>query len=439
MEFLLTDIFVVVLLIILNGFFAGAEIAIISIRKGRLKSLVEDGSKQAKIISNFHADPNRFFATVQIGVTLVSTVASAFGGAELVEKLGPIIAQVDIGFIQNFSEEIAFGLVVLTITYLSLVIGELVPKSLALTHSEGYSMMVAYPLSLVSKIFFLFTRLLTFSSNLILKPFRDKTSFSETKLLTEEIHHLLEEGVKSGTLESSEHEIIENVLEFNETVAREIMVPRVEIKAIDAEATEGEIKTAFDFYFSRIPVCKDGLDNVIGILHLKDIMKATSHGKPFRVTEITRPVYYVPESMKIGHILKEMQKRKTHMAIVVDEFGGTSGLLTMEDILEEIVGEIQDATEHPDEHDITPLPDGSHYVTGSCAISDFNEYFNSNIREGESYTSVAGYILEQVGRFPEVGEKHIVGDITFELVKRSKQKMVQFRVTKKPNEKQTDD
>ena len=422
------DFLVILILILINGFFAAAEIALISIRKGRIKALIEEGNQRAKIISRLQADPDRLFATVQVGVTLVGAIVGVFGGASFKEKLEPWIDRIPNPMVQNFSNEISFAIVVMAITYLSLVVGELVPKSLALNYSERVAMLVAYPLNGFNRVVYWFTRFLTFSSNLLLRPFKDRTSFSETRLLAEEIKHLLEEGVRHGTIAHSEHEIIENVLEINDTAAREVMVPRVDIKAISVDASQEEVRKAVDSLYSRLPVFGEGLDNIIGILHMKDLMRCLARQEAYQLSRLARPAYFVPESMKIGKILQEMQKRKTHMAIVVDEYGGTAGLLTMEDILEEIVGEIQDVTEIPDEDEFMPLPDGSYLVSGSCGISDFNEFMQQGVPEADSYTSVAGFVIEQIGRFPEVGEKIVSGNLSFELVKRVRQKMVQFRV-----------
>ncbi|MBU41679.1 MAG: transporter [Spirochaetaceae bacterium] len=422
------DFLIILVLILINGFFAAAEIALISIRKGRVKALIEEGNVRAKIISRLQGDPDRLFATVQVGVTLVGAIVGVFGGSSFKEKLEPLINRIPYEFVQNFSEQISFVIVVMAITYLSLVVGELVPKSLALNYSERVAMLVAYPLQAFNRVVYWFTRFLTFSSNLLLRPFKDRTSFSETRLLAEEIKHLLEEGVRHGTIAHSEHEIIENVLEINDTAAREVMVPRVDIKAISVDAAEDEVRKAVDSLYSRLPVFGEGLDNIIGILHMKDLMRCLARQEAYQLSRLARPAYFVPESMKIGKILQEMQKRKTHMAIVVDEYGGTAGLLTMEDILEEIVGEIQDVTEIPDEDEFMPLPDGSYLVSGSCGISDFNEFMQEGLPEADSYTSVAGFVIEQIGRFPEVGEKIVSGNLSFELVKRVRQKMVQFRV-----------
>jgi len=300
-------------------------------------------------------------------------------------------------------------------------------------------LLIIYPLAIFNKLFFILSEILTYSSNILLKPFKDRTSFSETKLLSEEILHLLEEGVKEGSIESSEHEMIENILEINETDAREVMIPRVEMVALPVDATLDEIFRAMESMYSRIPVYKDNLDNIVGILHMKDLIRVLwkeninlQKNDTFSIAKLVRPPYFVPEGMKIGKILKEMQKRKTHLAIVVDEFGGTAGLLTLEDILEEIVGDIKDITEiSNEEKEIIKIKENVFLVSGSCNIFDFNEFVKDDvIPESEAYTTVAGFIIEHLGRFPEINESIVYNDYKFTLLKRNRQRIIQFRVEK---------
>lgn len=424
------DVLIILFLLLLQGFFAGSEIAIISLRKAQVKVLIEDGDARAKLVQTLQANPERFFATVQVGITFAGTILSVYGGEQYAEQLTPLIERLiqPIPWLSGLGHQISLGFLILMFSFFLLVFGDLVPKSLGHRYAQRFALNAAYPLYWFSKILRVFIAASTWASNMVLRPLRDRTSFSETKLLPEEILQLLEEGVKSGTILHSEHEIIENVLEFKDTVAREVMIPRVDIRAIEVTASPEDTQI-LDQFHSRIPVFAENLDNVVGILHIKDLMKARSRGDRFTLTSLARPAFFVPESMKIGNILKEMQKRKTHMAIVVDEYGGTSGLLTMEDILEEIVGEIEEVTEQSAQG-IESLPDGSFLVPGSCSIPDFNEYFQTGLEESEAYTSVAGFLINQAGRFPEVGEKMIAESVQFELVKRVRQKLVQFRVVR---------
>ncbi len=430
------DLLILIILSLLNGFFSASEIAIVSFKKGRLKTLLEQKDKRAQIIEIFQRDANHFFATVQIGVTLLGTIASVFGGAKLVgdfaQYISSFFSYLGIEMIAKFSEEISFIFIVLLITYLQIVIGELVPKSLALRYSEMIGLLFSYPLLFFNKLFYILSNILTLSSNLILKLFKDKTSFSETKLLAEEILHLLDEGVRKGTLEKTEHEMIQNILEMNETDAREVMIPRVDMIAIPVDMQIEEVISHLNYIYSRIPVYKDSLDNIVGILHIKDLIKVLWKKEKISLSKLIRPPYFVPEGMKIGKILKEMQKKKNHIAIVVDEYGGTSGLLTLEDILEEIVGDIEDITDNS-EQPILRINDFL-LVSGNCNIFDFNEYIEEElIPESESYNTIAGFIIEHLGRFPEIGEPIIYGNYEFILVKKSRQKMVQFKIKKIEN------
>lgn len=436
----MVDLIILIFLSLLNGFFSASEIALITVKKSRLKALIEEGNKKAELIEQLQKDPNRLFATVQIGVTLIGTIASVFGGATLVGKLSLFLESLNLpSLFVSLAQEISFVVIVLLITFLQIVIGELVPKSLALHYSEKVALLIIYPLAIFNKLFFILSEILTYSSNILLKPFKDRTSFSETKLLSEEILHLLEEGVKEGSIESSEHEMIENILEINETDAREVMIPRVEMVALPVDATLDEIFRAMESMYSRIPVYKDNLDNIVGILHMKDLIRVLwkeninlQKNDTFSIAKLVRPPYFVPEGMKIGKILKEMQKRKTHLAIVVDEFGGTAGLLTLEDILEEIVGDIKDITEiSNEEKEIIKIKENVFLVSGSCNIFDFNEFVKDDvIPESEAYTTVAGFIIEHLGRFPEINESIVYNDYKFTLLKRNRQRIIQFRVEK---------
>ena len=242
---------------------------------------------------------------------------------------------------------------------------------------------------------------------------KDKLAFQKHNLHEEEIRQILQEGVNAGAIEHSEQQLISNVFEINDTSAREIMTPRVNLTALPNDASSKEIEsTIFDGKHSRIPVFQESLDKIEGILHIKDYVRMRIRGSKESIEELLRPAYYVPESMKIDKILEEMRRRRTHMAIVVDEYGGTAGIISMEDILEEIVGDIQDAAEAPSEQAILALPTGRYLISGNCSISEFNEYFPSNkIPESEGYNSIAGFIIEKAGDFPEVGEKSEISTI----------------------------
>ncbi len=442
MENLFIDILLIFILILFNGFFTGSEIAIISLRQVEVDAMIKRGDLRGRLIAKLKKETDRFFATVQIGVTLLSTLASVYGGSRLMRYLNPYLQDINTTLQVNYIEEAALITLVLALSYLSLVFGELLPKSLALRYASNFSYFVAFPLYFFSRIFSGFTFFLIFSSNLILGLFqKGHTSFSQTHLHEEEIRKILQEGVQVGSIEHNEQQIISNVLEINDTSSREIMTPRVNVTALSITAPVKEIEdVVFHGHHSRIPIFREGLDKIEGILYVKDYMKVRMQGSNEGIEDILHPAYHVPTSMKIDKVLEEMQKRRTHMAIVVDEYGGTAGVISMEDILEEIVGDMHDAAEKREDEQIIDLPTGKYLITGSCPIGEFNEYFEHNpIPESDGYTSIAGFIIEKMGRFPEVGEKITVASLEFELVRRVRQKLVQFRLCILPPQEKEED
>ncbi|MBX7058432.1 MAG: hemolysin family protein [Leptospirales bacterium] len=435
MDGLGTDLLILGLLIGLNGFFSGSEIAVISVKRSRLQSLIESGSRRAALLVEIKKNPDSFFATVQIGVSLAGTLASVYGGARFLTHLSPWLASLQLPWGREFVEDAALVALVLILSYFTLVFGELIPKSLAHRYAEQFSLAVARPLHVLSRIFFAFTGLLTLSSNLVLRLFKDRTSFSETRFVEDEIRVMLEEGVRAGAIESNEHVLMRNVFELNDTSAREVMTPRVEIRAIRVDAAPEELEKIVDSPFSRIPVYDSNLDHIVGILHVRDLMRARFRRADARMRELLRPANFIPESMKIDKVLDDMRRQHFHIAIVVDEYGGTAGLISLEDILEEIVGEIDDQTPDPEEKDIREDGEGRFRVNGSCSIIDFNEHFGENsIPEADGYNTVAGFVIERLGRFPAIGERLALDGFTIELTRRVRQQLTQFRVQRKPPE-----
>ncbi len=435
MEFLL-DILIIIVLIFMNSFFSGAEIAVITMKEVMLQEMLDKGDRRARLLQKLKQDPDNLFATIQIGVTLVSTFASVYGGARLLSHIEPYLSTIPLPFLSQYVDQIALIILVLFLSYLFLVFGELIPKSLALQYSHFLARQMAYPLHVFSRIFSGFTIFLTFSSNIFLKLFRDSTSFSEARLHEQEIRHLLKEGVQAGSIEHKEQEIISNVFEINDTSAREIMTPRVNVEALPLDAGEEEIeKVIVKGKHTLVPIYRESLDNVEGILQVKDFLRARIKTPDQSLGKLLHTALHVPEGMKVGKILTEMQRRRNYMAIVVDEYGGTAGLITLGDIFEELVGDLQESREEDKPKAITALSNGSYLVLGACPIGEFNDYFNSaEIPESEAYNSVAGYLIEVSGRFPEVGERICKDRHQFELLRRVRQTLVEFRLKILPEE-----
>ena len=425
-----TEVLIVIALILLNGFFSGTEMALISLRKSRLKQLVNEGNKKAIIAEKLLKNPEEFLATIQVGITLVSTIASAFAGANMARVLNPILEKVSWPFIAQNAEAISFAFVVILLTYLTVILGELIPKSLGIKFSEKFSLFVVYPIFLLSKVSFPITKFLTASSNLILKVFGDQTSFAEAKLTEEELRTILYESHKAGTLKKYEHEILDNIFDFSDIAVGQIMTPRSKIFAVDiSEPNEKNIKMIIESGYTRIPVYKDSIDNLLGLINIKYILKELQKSQHPNLKELIIKPYFVPNTQRISDLLKKFQKEKIHMAIVTDEHGDIDGVVTIEDILEEIVGDIDDESDVEDKL-ISRQKDGGYQVDGSVSIVDFNRHFKTDFPEDEQYITVSGLILDHLENMPEVGTKTVIGNVEF-TIKEKTERMIKMLGVKK--------
>ena len=392
-------------LILANGFFAASEIAMIAMRKSRIDALVERGVRSAAVVARLKADPDRFLATVQIGVTVISTFASAIGGAAASGYLKPQIAALPFSFAARWAEAIALLIVVLPISYLSLVLGELVPKSLALRYSEQIACFVARPIDFVARITSVFVKALTASSNLVLRLFGGGENETASFISVDEVKSLIREGAAKGIFNETEEQLIHSVFEFTDTPAKAVMIPRTEIHALEVHASFAEVAKSFvESGFSRIPVYEGELDKMIGILYNKDVFKAFQEKSEFRIRDHLHPAFFVPSTLPISELLKQMQRRRLAMALVVNEFGEVEGLATLEDLVEEIVGEIRDEYDREEIGPVERLPDGSMVIQGSALLKDLKADFDLPFEESPDYHTLAGFMLARLKRIPRGGE-----------------------------------
>lgn len=393
----------IALLIILNGLFAAAEIAVVVTRKSRLRQLVEDGLERAKVLLSFKENPDRFLATIQIAITFVGVLASAIGGAAIaVGLIKPAIERIPIGFISASSEAISIGIVTVVITYFSLVFGELIPKSIALTYPETVGLKLSRFISLISRIFAFFVEILTFSTNLILRPLGRKTFTERAYITEEEVKMLIREGGEQGVFEPTEQELIHSVFEFTDMSAKEVMVPSTQMVTINLGMSVEEIKSVIaEEQFSRYPVIGNDLNDIRGILYAKDFLNAVASGE-VDMRKLIKPPFFIPETMKISNLLKEMQKRRVHMALVIDEYGGVSGLVTLEDLLEEIVGEIRD--EYDIESPVIQLNEKTYIIDASISLRDLREDYGIGMPESPEYETLGGYLLTVLQKIPKTGD-----------------------------------
>ncbi len=433
MDLLVIEAVILIILILLAGALSAADIAIASFGTNKIEELKEKNDKKAELFESIQKDPNSFYGTIQIS-TNVLIVASSVVGFHLFLRLfykvfyGDVIHSLDI-----YSEILAGITAILLISFLIILLGLLIPKALGFRYSERLGKGFIYPLILLAKIVQYPVKFITWIGNLILLPFKEETNFYQTKMSEDEIRVIISESVKSGTLNKTEQEIIENIFEFNDLHANEVMIPRTEMSAVEMVGDKNEImKYIIKTGHSLLPVYEDSLDNIVGVLHTKDLIRSIAEDIQIDVKSLVRPAYFVPETKLISEILKEMQKRGERLVIVTDEYGGTEGVITMEDILEEIVGDLGD-TSQTEVRNYSKLPDGKYYVLGSMDISEFNEIFNIDLPESDEYNTVAGFISFSTGKILNVGESFESNSLTFELIKKIRQKMVQFKVYSNSN------
>lgn len=399
---MLYELGVILLLVLLNGLFAGTEIAVVSIERGRFLQLLDTGSRRAQAVAALRKDPERFFATVQIGITVIGATAGAFGGATFAKNLEPLIAR--IGWIGAHADDVALAAAVIVVSFLSLVLGELVPKSLALRYAEPYALAVAPVLLGLARVVRPLVWVLTATSNLVLKLFRDQTTFAESRVSTDELKQLVDEAKEQGSIHPGAGEIASRAIAFAELTAADVMVPRARV-GLGIDATKDEMqRILLEHGFSRLPVYRESLEDIIGYAMVKDMLALAWEGRLIVLQDLLRPPYFVVESMRAPDLLQQLRERRTHLAIVVDERGGTAGLVTIEDLLEELVGEI--FSEHSEN---VPDPmhrqaDGSLVVEGDVALREVNRALDIELPEGDGWTTVGGLCMALAERVPRVGE-----------------------------------
>ncbi|MCX5821793.1 MAG: hemolysin family protein [Deltaproteobacteria bacterium] len=407
MELAFNELFLILILILANGFFAGAELAVLSARKSRIASLAAAGNPRARLVEQIQKDPHRFLATVQIGVTVVGSLASAVGGAAAVQYLKPLLVAAPIAFIRHAAEPLSIILVVLGISYLFLVLGELAPKTIGLQYADRIALVVARPIHILSIIAVVAVRFLTLSNRAVLSLFGIRPKEGHAFVTREEVQQVLSEGSETGALTETEHRYIENIFEFTHTAVREIMVPRTRIVALNLELPREEIlRTVRENLYTRYPVYRGDMDHVIGFVHTKDILlgRIFTEGE-FDLAGIVRNPLFVPEGKKVSSLLKEMQRKRIQLALVVDEYGILSGLATTEDLLEELVGEIEDEHDVGETRRFQKLPDGSLLVDALIPVNDIEDLLGVELGDFLPYDTLAGLILDRLGRIPDKGEK----------------------------------
>lgn len=392
-------------LILLNAFFAASEIAIVTIRKTRVRQLADEGSGAARSILRLTDNSGRFLATIQVGVTLTSFFASAFGAVSLSKTFEVWFKSIPVSFISSSASTLAFTLVTILIAFISLVFGELVPKTLAIETAEPIALRVARPIELLARITGPIVIGLTAITNFFVRILGGRRRATLPSVSEEEIVSMVETGHEEGVLEKQESEMISRVFEFGDRQVREIMIPRVDASMLDANTSvQVAAREMVSSGYSRYPIYQSGnREEIVGIAYVKDVLKYMSQSKLYvPISEFARPPYFIPESKKVGDLLSELQKSRTQMAIVIDEYGGLAGVVTLEDCLEEIVGEIQDEFDF-EESRIKVESENAYLIDGTTSLNELNEKLQLDLND-EEVDTLGGLIVKRLGHIASPGE-----------------------------------
>lgn len=400
---MMIQLIILIILIALNAFFAASEIAFISLNDARIEKQAKEGNKKARQIEKMIKSPSKFLATIQIGITLAGFLSSAFASDAFAEKLAPALYQI-IPFINlSIWKNISIIIITIILSFFTLIFGELVPKRFAMKNYEKISFATIGIIRTISIVTAPFVKLLTIVTNSVSKLFGVGEN-EEESVTEEEIKMLIDQGEEKGTIQEEEKELINNVFEFNDITVSEIMKHRKDIFAVDINISNEELLQELskeEYRYSRIPVYDETIDEIKGILYVKDVLKNINK-KTFKVKNVVKDAYFISQNRLINEVFKELQKSKKQIAIIVDEYGGTAGLITMEDILEELVGDIYDEYDK-EEKEYEQIDPNTYLLSGSMTINDVNKLLDAKIPEGD-YDTISGYLQDKLGRIPEEEE-----------------------------------
>ncbi|MHC6180500.1 hemolysin family protein [Clostridium sp. JNZ X4-2] len=421
------ELMLILVLTVINAFFSAIEMAIVALNRNRISYLAEEGNKRAEIILQLLKEPSNFLATIQVGITLAGFFASAFAATTLSTKFAFFLNKLGI----PYSDKISVIVITILLSYVTLVFGELLPKRVALQNSEAMSMALIKPILFISKIMLPFVKLLSGSTTILMKLFNVSTEDIENRVSEEEIRSMLEEGQETGVFNQSEKEMIEGVFKFDDKLAKEVMTPRTEVFVIDIDDLDSNtVESIIEEKYSRIPVYKDDIDNIIGILYIKDLfaklMKSSVNN--IDIKSMLRTPYFVPENKNIDVLFKELQSTKNHMAILIDEYGGFSGIVTIEDLIEEVMGNIFDEYDDNEQY-INKIDQNTYLVSGLLSIDEVNEFLNLDLKSDNSDT-IGGFVVELLGSIPKEEEENTVeyGDVIFKVEKVDEKRIESLKI-----------
>lgn len=424
---ILPQIILVFILILINAFFAASEMAIVSLNKNKVIFLAKEGNKKAQSLQKLIHEPSKFLATIQVGITISGLLASASAATSISSRLSLIMKKWNI----PYSDKLSILIITIILSYITLVFGELLPKRIALQNSESIAMFAVSPILFISKITLPFVKLLSSSTNLLVRIAGLDTNDLEEKVSKEEIKSLIDVGEEHGVINETEKEMINGIFDFDDKIAKEVMTPRTDVFAVDIDDPINKtIKDIVIEQFSRVPIYKDDSDNIIGILYIKDLFQELLEKdiENIDLKSLLKPAYFVPETKNIDDLFKELQSSKTHMAILIDEYGGFSGIVTIEDLIEEITGNIFD--EHDEiKSDIKKLDNNTYIVDGIMPIDDLNDYLHLKL-ESENSDTIGGFVIDLLGSIPNNDEEKTIDydNIIFKIEKVSEKRIEKLKI-----------
>ncbi len=424
------NIIIVFLLVLANGFFVASEFSLVSVRRSRIQFLADTGNRRAKVLLELVDNLNAYISATQLGITLASLALGWIGEPAIAHLLEiPLRGRISETLLHTISFTIAFSI----ITFLHIVLGELAPKTLALERAEKIAMAIAWPLRMFYKFFYYPIRLLDWAGTRVVRLFGLHPSGEHASIYTEEeLRQLIDISHRSGNLEREEQELINSVFEFSESEVREAMIPRTAVDAIPVNATLAEIKNAFRMLgYSRLPVYRARLDDIVGILFRRDLEPYLEQPEAadFNLESLLRPAQFIPATARLGAALRQMQASRSHLAIVIDEHGGMEGIVTLEDLLEEIVGEISDEYDEEVRSQILKEPDGTFVLSGMLTVRDANRRLSLELPEDVGYTTLAGFLMAQAGRLLQEGETVEYDHARFQVEHVEKRRIRRIRFT----------
>ncbi len=426
---LILNLFIITFLLLLNAFFVAAEFALVGVRKTRILQLSNEGNFDAKLALDAIKNIDRYIAAVQLGITISSLGIGWVGESTIARLIHPLFSFLPDSFESLTTHTVAITVAFALITVLHVVIGELMPKSIALQFPEGTTLFVAKPMYVVTRLFAPMIFLLNGLGNILLRMCGiEPASGHHLVHSTEELNMLIDASYKGGVLNEKETEMLQNVFKFSDLTAEQIMIPRPDMVCIPLDISQENLsKILIENQYTRYPVYGSDLDHIVGFLHIKDIYPIIAEHKKIELSSILREAFFIPETMTIDNLAVEFQKRRFQMAIVVDEFGGTSGLVTLEDVLEEIFGEVQDEFDE-EEKDVKQTGENVYEICGKMRTDEFNEYFNVSLDDDEDVKTIGGYFVKKLGRIAKENDEVSDEFFTYRVVKTDSARVLKLRI-----------